>query len=164
MQQARELLGLGVMPLLPPARRDWREDQVVRLQAGGACIAWPPTNWSKLSSDRKLLQWEFAAMQLEQGLTGRIPDMDRQDLRDRFNMLALPGTHAHPVAEEDSFSRKARIYSYLALVAIATGKSSTAKDQELLHIWMGARKNRNTDTDSIIETIDCAGVGPRLDV
>ncbi|XP_045198590.2 gelsolin-related protein of 125 kDa-like [Mercenaria mercenaria] len=53
-QQARELLSTGVMPLVPPARRDWN-GQKMELDIGEKTLEWPPSGWLKMTPDRKLL-------------------------------------------------------------------------------------------------------------
>ena len=44
-QQARDLLSWGVMPLIPPARRNWDQDKVVTLQGRQSSLKWPPRGW-----------------------------------------------------------------------------------------------------------------------
>jgi hypothetical protein len=51
------------MPLVPPARRNWDREEVLKLE--GTIISWPPHGWIKMSSDQRKLTWEFAATTLE---------------------------------------------------------------------------------------------------
>jgi hypothetical protein len=45
-----------------------------------------------MNSEKKLHAWEFVSTQLEFLLTGSFPTMERIDLLDKYNFLALPGT------------------------------------------------------------------------
>ena len=87
--RAKTLLQYGCMPLLPPARRNWAEEEVIALPSSLPVSRWPPKGWLKLSPDSKLLIWETVAttLAIHDGMV-----LDRGDVLDTFNFLALhPG-------------------------------------------------------------------------
>ncbi len=164
-EEAAELLRLGCMPLMPPARREWNQT-TVELQSGShPSIVWPPKGWSHMSADQRLLQWEFAAMTLERGSKGNLPEVDRAFLLDKYNMLALPGTKPITKAEEDSspFDKKARLYLYKTVTAISRAKVHSGESSSTIRMLRAARKERNTSTDWIVRKIARAGIKLRLD-
>ena len=87
--RAKTLLQYGCMPLLPPARRNWAEEEVIVLPSSLPVSRWPPKGWLKLSPDSKLLIWETVAttLAIHDGM-----ELDRGDVLDTFNFLALPGS------------------------------------------------------------------------
>jgi hypothetical protein len=63
-KQAKDILTMGCMPAVPPARREWAET-IVNFSIGDAQIKWPPKDWREMNSDKKLHAWEFVSTQLE---------------------------------------------------------------------------------------------------
>ena len=88
-QRARKILEFGSMPLVPPVRRNWDRDEIMKLD--GTTISWHPHGWKKISSDQRKLTWEFAATTIELK-TVSCNAINRTDLLDTYNCLALPGT------------------------------------------------------------------------
>ncbi|CAG2254015.1 unnamed protein product [Mytilus edulis] len=106
-KKAREILTLGSMPAIPPARRDWKTKSI-KIPTGSTFLQWPPREWETLTPDSKLLAWEFAASQLEYHSTGKFPKLDRVDLLDKYNFLALPGTKEQKIKGKENLVRKCR--------------------------------------------------------
>ncbi|KAL3874493.1 hypothetical protein ACJMK2_037502 [Sinanodonta woodiana] len=158
--RARKLLTTGSMPLFPPARRDWDKEEIVQFTAGPLSILWPPRSWKKMSADRKLLSVEYVAMTLEASLTpGHIPNIDRSDLIDRYNLLVLPGTSF--VLTSQPF-RKSRYYNYEVLRVIAVGQDIPDSSRFLDILEEGA-KCRDQSLDPILSILEKANVGLRLE-
>ncbi len=101
-------------------------------------------------------------MSLEQARQGKMPDVEQQQLRDSYNMMALPGTILMH-AETDPSSRRARVYLYKAVANVAKGQSSMETDRQMVKALLMASHTRNQDHDSLIRTIDRAGLKLRLD-
>ena len=93
--RATKLLKLGGMPQWQPACRAWDVEEDVSFVEEELTIFWPPKKWSTLDPQQKLLQWEFAAMQIMKARGENYVSVSQTDLLDRFNFLALPGTAAH---------------------------------------------------------------------
>ncbi len=107
------------MPLIAPARRDWTGDRVVILpdEAPFALSCWPPKGWRNHTADSRLLLWEAAATSLAFGHTAG--SLDREDILDSYNFLALPGT-ANPALR--STGHHIRYFNFKCLCDIALGK------------------------------------------
>ena len=88
-QRSRKIIEFGSLPLVPPAHRNWDRDEVLKLE--GTTISWPPHGWKKMSSDQRKLTCEFAATTIELK-TVSFNAINRTDLLDKYNCLALPGT------------------------------------------------------------------------
>ncbi|KAK3088555.1 hypothetical protein FSP39_020541 [Pinctada imbricata] len=136
------------MPLCPPARRNW--DREAPLTRGNVNLTWPPHKWRQMSPDQKLLQWEFASMRFEQEISD-CWSLERGELLDKYNFLALPGSKIPPY---DSPMRKARYYTYETL--------RTSPSAELLKQMLLAREARDTSVDDLIRTLNKRGVPLRL--
>ncbi|KAK3092905.1 hypothetical protein FSP39_008734 [Pinctada imbricata] len=76
---------------MPPASRRWADTQVT-LMNGSTSVTWPPVNWKELSKDQRLLELEYVAMTLTRATSGHQPFVERAELLEEFNFLALPGT------------------------------------------------------------------------
>ena len=82
------------MPLIPPARRDWDKEEHISLSLRGSVLKWPPKGWKNMAEDQKLFLWEYVALGLESSNhQGGFPILSRGKNLDKYNMLALPGTH-----------------------------------------------------------------------
>lgn len=119
--RAENLLRFGCMPLLPPARRNWEEDEVIVLPARLPVPLWPPKKWSSYTADAKLLLWETTAtaLALQDGI-----DIDRGEILDTYNFLALPGT-ANP--QFNTPLRLARYRNFEVLKSLRVGSCSQIK-------------------------------------
>ncbi|KAL3881534.1 hypothetical protein ACJMK2_027966 [Sinanodonta woodiana] len=147
--RARKLLTTGSMP-----------EEIVHFTAGPLSILWLPRSWKKMSADRKLLSVEYVAMTLEASLTlGHIPNIDRSDLIDRYNLLVLPGTSF--VLTSQPF-RKSRYYNYAVLRVIAVGQDIPDSSRFLDILEEGA-KCRDQSLDPILSILEKANVGLRLE-
>ena len=164
--RATRLLMQGVMPMCPPAQRDWTKAREIEIESFQGNFNWPPAGWTSLSPDQKLLAHEHMAMTLEQGRTGkaRFPiDLSRRTLLDKYNFLSLEGA-ARPKIEEGRQGKaevKARYYLYQFLSDIAKGRApenmvtvSTVKSLE--------RADRWKDTDLMTELLDSASIKLRV--
>jgi hypothetical protein len=58
-----------------------------------------------MNPDKKLHSWEFVSTQLEFLLTRSFQTMQRIDLLDKYNFLALPGTKEHKLRDKDNILR-----------------------------------------------------------
>ena len=159
-ERAKELVMKGCLPLFPPARRDWDRKQVI-LTAGDLKISWPPHGWRDLTPDRRLLSWEFTALTLQQSMD---PDLsviiERTDLLDKFNFLALPGTVEKVIRKSDQVKRKTRYYIYEQLKQIANGERDG--DETWIRMVERSCALRDRSTDRILESINEADIPVRL--
>ena len=146
------ILARGGMPLFPPARRNW--EKTVTFAYAGKTLEWPPQNWIRMTPDQKLLNWEYAAMSLEQA-SGMSSVLDRGDLLDKYNFLALPGTKFPPL---DSPLRKARYYVYETM---RRSTNSTCTRNFIAQV-KAAMSTRDTSVDGFIKTVNDSGVSLRL--
>lgn len=161
VQRAKSLLGHGCMPLLPPARRQWTREGMVTLTSGQVTIAWPPKGFQLMSKDRKLLEFEFAALSLKRSKdTGS--DFDRARLLDEFNFLALPGSLDLSPQKANNPPAKSRFYLYQMVRSVARGLSNSSSDQEVISFLEAAEGKRNKCWDSLINEIDRIDVPLRL--
>ena len=112
--RAAKLLKMGGMPQWQPARRAWDKEKEVELTEGTLTIRWPPRKWKDLDPQQKLLQWEFAAMQILKVRGDEYQSITQTDLLDQSNFLALPGTVSHkpPRRSASYMANKGRLYTY----------------------------------------------------
>jgi len=75
-----------------------------------------------MNPDKKLHAWEFVSTQLEFLLTRSFETMERIDLWDKYNFLALPGTKEQKLRDKDNILRKARYYNYECIREAATSQ------------------------------------------
>ena len=117
--RAEALLKFGCMPLCPPARRNWTTEEEITLPSSSPFFRWPPKGWFTLSRDAKLLAWETVATSLaiQDGAT----DLERGDILDSYNFLALPGSR-HP--QLVSNLQSARYFNYKCLADIIHARPS----------------------------------------
>ena len=118
--QADALLRIGCMPLLPPARRNWSKEEQIALPEGSPMTRWPPKGWSNLTPDVKLLLLETVAttLALKDGLA-----LDRRDILDTYNFLALPGS-SNPKLSTNT--QKARYFNFRTVADIRMGLSKSS--------------------------------------
>ena len=154
-QQVRDLLSWGGMPLVPPARRNWDQDEVVTLQCRQTSLKWLPHGWRTFTAERKLQCFEHASALLDFDLSG-FPISSKKDLLDRNNFLALPGS-----APRQQTAKSGRRHgNSTQLRDIATEKDS---DMRILKMFANAARDREVELDSMIRSINGAGIRLRLE-
>lgn len=153
--QARNLLSWGMMPLLPPCRRNWDADEAVTLVGRRNSIKWPPAGWRTFSAERRLQVFEFATCLLDADLTG-YPVTAKGDILDKFNFMALPGSLPPQAGSKSAM----RLANYQQLRAIALGEEH---DLRMLKMFQNASRDRDSDMDHLIQVVDAAGIQLRLE-
>ena len=132
------------MPLFPPAKREWRT-QTVHIPSERTSIEWPPKDWRSMTADQKLMQWKFVAMSLHTADKDR-PRLERTELLAHYNMMVLPGS---AITQQPTDARqKMSFYNYDVLRRIATSKSVTAEDEQLVSIFEQGSSRRSVSVDS----------------
>lgn len=151
-KKAWDLLEFGVMPLLPPMRRNWSGTRQILLKYNGVELQWPPTGWENLTSDKKLQAWECAALTLETGgnLDSLVSLDSRSNLLAKYNMLCLPGSSRPTMVSGTESSRKVRFYNYQRILEIIKAKERSSEDQQYLKMMEAASKCRSIETDSFV--------------
>ncbi|MCG7866652.1 MAG: hypothetical protein JAY74_09800 [Candidatus Thiodiazotropha taylori] len=157
--RATKLLKMGGMPHWQPARRSWEADEEVSFAEGELTIFWPPKGWKMLTPDQKLLQWEFTAMSLLRARGVDTTAIERADLLDDFNFLALPGTSAHKRSKHSPSYMivKSRYFTYETLRQIAIGQY--VNEKWLTMVEAGAMM-RCTANDKLLKM--CSNIKLRL--
>ena len=157
--RASKLLRMGGMPQWQPARRNWDLDEEVSFSVGDIVIFWPPKGWKQLDHQQKLLQWQFAAMQILRARGADYVNVTLTDLLDSFNFLALPGTDAHKAPRHSAsyMASKSRLYTYEFLRAIANGE---CMDDRWLSMVEGGAMLRDTSNDDLLK--QCRSIKLRL--
>ena len=156
--RAEALLKFGCMPLRPPARRNWTTEEEITLPSSSPFSRWPPKGWFTLSRDAKLLAWETVATSLaiQDGAT----DLERGDILDGYNFLALPGSR-HP--QLVSNLQSARYFNYKCLADIIHARPSP--NSEPFVTQLEAAKSRSPfspTTYTILQEIERKGIVLRL--
>ncbi|XP_056011374.1 uncharacterized protein LOC130051967 [Ostrea edulis] len=164
LERARNLLEFGVMPLLPPARRNWQGIGAFEISMNSAVISWPPAGWEAFTPDQKLQAWEFAALQLETRgiLSAESFSFSRSQLLSRYNMLCLPGSAKPSMCSGDEVDRKLRFYNYKKLSVIAIKGVRSADDEDFLCLVEAASLKRTKRLDKVINQIRSKNVPVRL--
>lgn len=142
VQKAKRLLGHDCMPLLPPARRQWIREGMVTLTSGQVAIAWPPKGFQSMSKDRKLLEFEFAALSLKRS-KDTSSDFNRARLLDEFNFLALPGSLDLSPQKANNPPAKSKFYLYQMVRSVARGLSNSSSDQGVIAFLETAEGKRD---------------------
>lgn len=155
LQHARQLLGWGIMPLIPPSRRNWDTDEAVTLCGRTNSIKWPPRGWRTFTAERRLQVFEFAAGLLDADMSG-FPVTPKSDILDKYNFLGLPGS----LASSPSAKSAMRYANYNQLRAIALGEE---KDLRMLRMFGNASHDRDQELDHLIKIVDDAGIKLRLE-
>lgn len=132
--RAEALLRVGCMPLLPPARRNWVKEEEIILPSSSPVSRWPPKGWASQTGDAKLLLWETVAttLAIRDGL-----EMDRNEILDTYNFLALPGS-GNPQLKSNL--QIARYYNYKTLRDICMGKVIRAETSKQVVLMLEAAK------------------------
>jgi lambda repressor-like predicted transcriptional regulator len=116
---------IRVVPMIPPARREWRTIATSIEIGTPRSIVWPPENWEELSADDRLTAWQFAAMSLECNL-GVKSVTNKSDLLDKYAMLALPGTSLDMTSHTNGISQE-RLMNFNILKGIYMGNMNEAE-------------------------------------
>ena len=75
------------MPILPPARRNWKAEEVVTLSVGQVSVKWPPKGFKSMIKDlKKLIEAEYAAMMVRE-VEGKNNPLHRGELLYTFNFF-----------------------------------------------------------------------------
>jgi len=153
--RAFKLLTRGVMPICPPARRDWGNGGSITFVRGAINLVWPPPNWRQLSADQRLLAHEHAAIMLEQSNEGVFPILSRRTLLDKYNFLSLDGANKTQEEENqgDKIDAKIRQYNSAYLRAIVKGE---IKDSRVSWgvVRSIERAERWRDVDEVLDALD----------
>ncbi|XP_076104529.1 uncharacterized protein LOC143073103 [Mytilus galloprovincialis] len=158
-KKAREILILGSMPAIPPASRDWKTKSI-KVPTGTTFLQWPPREWETLTPDSKLLAWKFAASQFEYHSTGKFPKLDRTDLLDEYNFLALPVTKEQKIKGKENLVRKCRYYNYEILRTIIN--KDNPDFQIIVNQLYTTRDLRDTSIDKFIDLCNHSKIPLRL--
>ena len=118
-------------------------------------LKWPPRGWRTFTADRKLQVTEHASALLDSDASG-FPVSTKQDIKDRYNFLALPGSAPRHKTPKSGM----RHGNYQQLKDIAMEKDN---DFRVLKMFSNAAKKRETELDSMIRQINKAGVRLRLE-
>ena len=113
-----------------------------------------------MNPDKKLHAWEFVSTQLEFLLTGLFPTMERIDLLDKYNFLALPGTKEQKLRDKDNILRKARYYNYECIREAAT--SQYIRFTPIVTMLFKTLDNRDKCLDKLFEQCNRRNIGLRL--
>lgn len=150
-ERASALLETGIMPLLPPARREWSDVIPIDLVSTGPTrITWPPVDWSQMNEEEKLTAWTYTAMVLEHRRGTEIIS-DVGSLLDRYSFLALPGTKLL-LTDKDTKSNL-RLLNYNVLRDIATGKMKDNEARPWIAIFESAANGADKSIDCILEKV-----------
>ena len=139
-QMAHKILGFGCMPLVPSTRRNWDRDEILKLE--GTTISWPPHGWKKN---------EFRPTKTNVGIRSYnhraenhvLQCINRTDLLDKYNYLALPGTSEDGKHSDNKVRSKARYYNYEFLRIVANRKTTSREDKEFVEMIERAASVRN---------------------
>ena len=150
-ERAERLLRTGVMPMIPPARREWRTITTSIEIGTPRSIVWPPENWEEMSADDRLTAWQFVAMSLEYNL-GVKSVTNKSDLLDKYAMLALPGTSLDMISHTNGISQ-ARLLNFNILKGIYMGNMKEAEANVWLATLEAATTVSSKDTEGLLEVI-----------
>ena len=145
--RAEAIMKTGCMPLLAPARRSWEQEESIVLPASSPVPKWPPRGWTSFSPDAKLLVWETVSTSLaiKDGL-----QLDRGEILDSFNFLALPGSK-DPVIRTKL--QNARYHNYMALRDVRLSRSQTTELVEMFEAAKSCHKP-SISTSVLLEQIE----------
>lgn len=158
--RAKVLLTKGCMPLLPPARRNWTSEEEIKLPLSAPFAWWPPQRWLALSSDMKLMVWESVAMAL--ALKDGFVDMDRGEILDHYNFLALPGS-ASPQLKSNF--QTSRYFNFKVVRDVLLGKSPESESNKQLITMLEAAESagfKSSTSVHILEQIEKKGISLRV--
>lgn len=164
LDRARTLLEFGVMPLLPPARRNWSGVAPFPISPDRPKLTWPPSGWETMTSDQKLQAWEFTALSLETDgvINSSSLTSSRSALLCKYNFLCLPGSAKPVMIKEEEMDRKLRFYNYKKLCALARKGVHSLDDNLFVVMLEAAFLQRKKTMDSVINIINAKNVPLRL--
>ena len=153
--KAEALMKTGCMPLLAPARRSWEQEEAIVLPASSPVPEWSPKGWASYSADSKLLVWETVAtaLAIKDGL-----QLDRGEILDTFNFLALPGSK-DPVLKTKL--QNCRYHNYKALRDVLLSRSSST---DLVDMFEAAKACHKPSISAavLLEQIDRENIRIRI--
>ena len=146
-ERARDLLATGVMPLLPPARREWVGVEPIELHQPDRLAS---TQFEQYSADEKLTAWSYTAMALE--FNRGVPLVyNETDLLDRYAFLGLPGTRV-PTTDKTN-STRLRLENYNILRDIVQGKLKEKDACQWIEVFEAAQLGADESTLHIVKKI-----------
>lgn len=158
--RAESLLRFGCMPLLPPGRRNWTTEEEIELPSPSPFRFWPPKKWMSFSGDARLMVWETVATTLS--LNDGIKELDRADILDSFNFLALPGSRNPPMKTN---LQSARYYNYKCVRDVYTGKATQIEQSQIFINLLDITKPNSTvlpSVNAILQEIEKKGINLRI--
>ena len=140
--RAIEILKTGVMPLCPPARRNWGLDTSLNLAVKVATLGLQ-ANGLRCPQIDAYLRWNIFSMQLETSIMNQpvSPTTSRAFLLDKYNFLTLPGTAKHHHEKDETAACRSRFYTYQMMREIATGKIPSEAEIQQLQMLEMVKKN-----------------------
>ena len=159
-ERATELMRKGGMPLFPGGRREWDKERIITLITIPTTLKWPPTNWKSMSADQKYFNWEFASIALELNAGNQL-QLSKEELLLKYHFLALPGTKAPTMKEDNTIMIKSRFYIHNAIKQII----KTNREDHTTIIFLNmleATNDKREETSDLCRKIDEAGIGLRL--
>ena len=159
-ERATELMRKGGMPLFPGGRREWDKERIITLFTIPTTLKWPPTNWKSISADQKYFNWEFASIALELNAGNQL-QLSKEELLLKYHFLALPGTKAPTMKEDNTIMIKSRFYLHNAIKQII----KTNREDHTTIIFLNmleATNDKREETSDLCRKIDEAGIGLRL--
>ena len=160
-ERAAKLLSVGGMPLFPPGRREWGDQEVLTLISTPTSLKWPPKNWKAMTAEQKYFNWEFAIMALE-FVSGSQLQSTKEELLLKYNFLALPGSRNPNVEEEKTVNVKARYYLYQVLKGIVRDNPQDANTEDLLKMLELSISSKQNCATELCHKIDQIGIKLRL--
>jgi len=150
-EKAYDLLSTGIMPLLPPARREWTDVEPLELiRTAKTTIIWPPQDWNDMSDEEKLTAWTYTAMalEMERGV-GLIKD--NGELLDRYAFLALPGTLVSRTDRNPTAN--VRLSNYNILRDICLGEITGDEAHKWVKVFRGAKQGADVSALHVLDKI-----------
>ncbi|XP_050406942.2 uncharacterized protein LOC126822226 isoform X1 [Patella vulgata] len=145
----------GIMPILPPAKRDWRG--VTRFQLNSEAsqqpLFWPPQGWEQFSPDQKLFALETMAFQLN-SLRAQTQNWDRTYLIAKYQMLSLPGSARPPLTSSSKQVCQMRHCNEEMIKKIVNGNVTQHQDVTFIKMMEATAIHRENDTDWISDQLD----------
>lgn len=130
------------------------------MRCNNITVVWPPKDWQEMSPDRRLLSWEYTALTLQERMDqSKSATIERIDLLDKFNFLALPGTVEKTAKKTDHVVRKSRYYIYEQLKNIV---SSNSGDSVWIRMLERSCALRDRSTDNFLAVVEDKDIPIRL--
>ena len=113
-----------------------------------------------MSADQKYFNWEFASIALELNAGNQL-QLSKEELLLKYHCLALPGTKAPTMKEDNTIMIKSRFYLHNAIKQII----KTNREDHTTIIFLNmleATNDKREETSDLCRKIDEAGIGLRL--